>query len=518
MLWVLEFSGATCEGGKISTVDMRPKRRRLRVYQAEAAGLRMAKWRLGAVTLADDSGHLTACTHMSFYCPAADGLYLKASGDLVCWNSPGENVPLSSVRMESLDEVDVVSDVLNGTRMRQMRRDLYEHRNPFPFCVSCSWGCHQDDSQWSRVNTEDFSIRGLRVLQIEPSFLCNLDCPACFPFAKRREGGKNKILHPAVLRKVIDDLARHAIPVDLVHLSGLGEPLMSPHFTEIVRYIKRRLGSPVHCHTNANFEFEADLLDCGLGSLTLAMDGSREETYGEYRKRGQFSRALLFARRLCAAKRRTGLDTLNVAWKTVMFQWNSSDQDVVDTLRLADQVGPDEIVLANSTTVGGISHGHDRTRWLEIMDLVENELASEVKTPIRFEDPDCFGGQSYRTFGYLESIKRRDEGLVLSGWLLLDDGPPDSISVVDRDLIIPATHHPRPDVAERHPLIHRAGESGFRIQMPTAYLDHRPVRIRFMRRGEERAHVELRTSSGCAESSPEPVELKHRKQIEWTTR
>ncbi|MEM8713452.1 MAG: radical SAM protein, partial [Planctomycetota bacterium] len=261
---------------------------------------------------------------MAFYCPAADGLYLKASGDVVCWNSPGENSPLATVRADDLDRFDIVHDVLHGSAMRAMRRDLVAHRNPFPFCASCSWGCAQDDAQWRNVDLETWELKRLRVLQVEPSFLCNLDCPACFPFAQRREGKKAKILQPQVLAKVVDDLVRAELPVDLVHLSGLGEPLMSPHFAEIVRYLKRRLHAPVHCHTNANFEFRQELLSCGLDSLTLAMDGAREETYGEYRKRGRFDRALRFARDLCGAKARTGLNGLNVAWKTVMFQWNSS--------------------------------------------------------------------------------------------------------------------------------------------------------------------------------------------------
>ena len=454
---------------------------------------------------------------MSFYCPAADGLYLKASGDLVCWNSPGETVPLATVRAGSLDAIDVVTDVLNGTSMRKMRQDLFEHRNPFPFCASCSWGCHQDDAQWARVNTNDFSIRGVRVLQIEPSFLCNLDCPACFPFAKRRAGKKNKILDPAVLRKVIDDLVRHGMPVDLVHLSGLGEPLMSPHFTEIVGYIKRRLGTPIHCHTNANFSFQEELLDCGLDSLTMAMDGAREETYGEYRKRGRFDRALLFARRLCAAKRRTETGSLNVAWKTVMFDWNSSNEEIADTIRLADEVGPDEILLANSTTVGGISHGHDRSRWLEIVDFVKSELAPEFETPIRFEDPECFGGQSYRTYGYLESAEREGNGLTLKGWVLLDDGPPDEIEfTVGGDVVIPATRQARTDVESSHPLIERSLESGFQIRVPQSQLVDPTARIRFLSGGEERAYVNIKAPTGEHVSPGRPLELQPRSLLEWT--
>jgi hypothetical protein len=78
-----------------------------------------------------------------------------------------------------------VRDVLNGDEFRRMRRELYRHRDPYDYCESCAWGCPQADAQWSRVDRQSFALRQIRTLQIEPSFLCNLDCLQCYSFHQR---------------------------------------------------------------------------------------------------------------------------------------------------------------------------------------------------------------------------------------------------------------------------------------------------------------------------------------------
>jgi wyosine [tRNA(Phe)-imidazoG37] synthetase (radical SAM superfamily) len=451
---------------------------------------------------------------MSHYCPAVDGLYLRANGSIVCWNSPGEDVALARLEANRLDQIDVVKDVLNGAAFRRMRRELHAHRDPFHFCQACSWGCPQIDEQWSRVQLDTFELRSVRTFQVEPSFLCNLDCPVCIRFEDRRSGEGPYVLPPEFLRKAVDDLARHDVEVGMVKFSGFGEPQMSPHLPELVAYAKRRLGSYTSVDTNANFEFREALLDCGLDQIMLAMDGASHESYVRYRRRGAFERALRFARSLCEAKRRTGRCATEIVWKTVLFEWNSSDEELREICRLANETGVDQILFVNTTTPGGISYGNRRDRFREIRRLIREELALASDVPVNFTDPECFAGEPKRAHGFLEVVRDQGPALVVGGWVLLDDGPPHEIRMTSpaggRAL---AERYRREDLAPAHPTIPDAEGGGFRAFLPWdrfATGERYAVGVVLVRDGEERVRFTLNVSRGALHRAPEPIKLKHR--------
>jgi wyosine [tRNA(Phe)-imidazoG37] synthetase (radical SAM superfamily) len=455
---------------------------------------------------------------MSFYCPAVDGLYLRANGSVVCWNSPGEDIPLATIELDRLDEFDVVKDVLNGQTFRRMRRELHEHHDPFDFCQGCAWGCPQEDDQWSRIRLDTFELQSVRTFQVEPSFLCNLDCVSCLPIEDRKAGPPPHNLPLPVFRKVVDDLMRHEMPVELVQYSGFGEPQMSPVLPELVRHAKRRLRCPSVCDTNANFEFNEEILHCGLDELKLAMDGSNQESYVRYRRRGRFDRVLRFAKDCCSAKRRTGRSDTRIIWKTVLFEWNSSDDELREICRMANDIGVDEILFANTTTPGGISHAYRSDRWHAIRDLVQEELAPNSQVPVNVLDPECFAGENSRCHGFLESIFDRGESLDLRGWVLLDDGPPDEIRVFSREeKSVRARLVRRDDLTAAHPTIPRAEGGGFSVTLPAEWYANGgsyAMLVRLFRGQTERVRFSVRVARGAMSSRPDPIRLKHRKAIE----
>lgn len=455
---------------------------------------------------------------MSHYCPAVDSFYLRASGDIACWTSPGEDFPIRRVELHDAPNVDFVDDLLNGEEFRRMRRELWRHRDPFDYCESCAWGCPQATEQWSRVDRSNFALRRIRTLQVEPSFLCNLDCLQCYPFHERRLAHGAKLLPRALYEKMIDDFVAHDIAVETTYYAGFGEPLMAPEFPELARYARAKLGGEIHCDTNANFEFRPEFLDCGLSTLVMAIDGNDQESYVKYRRRGNHAKVMRFAEAACRERDRRGKGAARVIWKTVMFQWNSTDDDLRTIVQRANDMGVDEIRIVNTITPGGISANYQTERWAEIRALSE-QLATSSRAPLTLIHPECFTGDPMRCHGFVESIEEAGDALEVAGWVLLDDGPADEIRVHTTDgRSVAAVRRTREDLRSAHPTIPGADGGGFVVRAPAdVFCPDRAVYaldLTLLRGTTERASFQLRFLSGMHREERKPIKLRNALRIE----
>ncbi len=455
---------------------------------------------------------------MSHYCPAVDGFYLRASGEIACWTAPGEDYPMFRIEAEDAPKVDFVRDVLNGEEFRRLRRELYSHRDPYDYCESCGWGCPQALDQWGRVDRRTFELKRIRTLQIEPSFLCNLDCLQCYPFHQRRIGKGRKLLDRRLYQKLIDDLVAHGIEVETTYYAGFGEPLMAPEFPALARYAREKLGGVITCDTNANFEFRPEFVDCGLDWLVMAIDGNDQGSYERYRRRGNHAKVMRFAEAACRERDRLGDGRTRVVWKTVLFQWNSSDDDLRTIIARANDIGVDEIRLVNTITPGGISSNYATSRWTEIRAL-EPELAGASRAPLTLIHPECFTGDPMRCHGFVESLVELPDALEVRGWVLLDDGPPDEIRVhATNGANVSARMVERHDLTPAHPSIPRAAGGGFVVRAPAdLFCPDRAVYaldLTLLRGDTERAAFKVRFLSGMQRSERKPIKLRNQISVE----
>ncbi len=305
-------------------------------------------------------------------CMAIDSFYVKANGEIPCWCSPGEHHPITRLDTEHPKSTAVVQDVLNGSVFKRMRQELREGRLPFDYCKGCSFLRNDGEDAWSRVDESDGTVKSLNTLQVESSFLCNVDCPLCVRLPVRRQvKDPPHQLSMELFTHVIDDLVTSDISVREIWFSGRGEPLMNPDFASMVKYGKDRLGALVTAHTNGNFSFRDELVTCGLDEIEIAFDGVDQETYGKYRRGGKLERVAQFAKDYSEAKRRLKTATPELVWKMVLFEWNSSDQEISRAIAWADELGLDRVLLMNTDTPGGMSYRDAGRRLREIEPLVE---------------------------------------------------------------------------------------------------------------------------------------------------
>jgi wyosine [tRNA(Phe)-imidazoG37] synthetase (radical SAM superfamily) len=185
----------------------------------------------------------------------------------------------------------------------------------------------------------------IEMVMFEPSFLCQLDCPACFPSRKDRRKVKvppyNMPLE--LFKKVIDDICKAGLTVDCIDFKGRGEPLMNGDVWKMARYARDHFPeSTISIDTNGNFEYAEDSINAGLSQLYVCVDGCFQDSYEIYRRKGDIDKAFGFMEQFAKAKKRCGKST-ELVWKYLLFGHNDSDSELIEAQKKAMELGVDAL-------------------------------------------------------------------------------------------------------------------------------------------------------------------------------
>ncbi len=175
-----------------------------------------------------------------------------------------------------------------------------------------------------------------RSITIDPLSRCNLRCPLC-PTGRGHSTSAGKgILTLPLYTKILDQLPK----LRTLMLFNWGEPLLHPQIEEIIAIASRR-GIKVHAHSNLSLKkddaFFERLIDAGLSSLWVSIDGASEATYTRYRVGGDFGLAIANLERLAKARRRLGSKTPRIIWKFIVHRHNQ--HEVPTARRMARELG-----------------------------------------------------------------------------------------------------------------------------------------------------------------------------------
>lgn len=180
-------------------------------------------------------------------------------------------------------------------------------------------------------------------IYVEPTTACNLNCRTCMRHVWEEPVGR---MAPETFRRVLEGAAALPEPPTLF-FGGLGEPLTHPDFTGMVRDAKR-LGGPVEAITNGlllDGERAEALLEAGLDTLWVSLDGASAECYADVRALGDLSRVLANLERLRDLKiqRRSERPTIGIAF--VAMRRNLAE--LPEVLRLEHRVGARQFLITN---------------------------------------------------------------------------------------------------------------------------------------------------------------------------
>ena len=133
-------------------------------------------------------------------------------------------------------------------------------------------------------------IMQLARVYVEPTTACNLHCRTCMRSIWNEPIG---YMEWHTFGRILEGI-RGLDQRPTLFFGGLGEPLIHPEFVRMVGEAKR-LNVQVEAITNGMLLDEARtaaLLDAGLGTLWVSIDGASPECYADVRREGEWRRVM----------------------------------------------------------------------------------------------------------------------------------------------------------------------------------------------------------------------------------
>ncbi len=176
-------------------------------------------------------------------------------------------------------------------------------------------------------------------VSIEPTTACNLECPEC-PSGLRNFTRPTGNLKTDFFRQVMDD-NYHRLIYLIFYFQG--EPYINPNFLDMVKYANKK---GIYTITSTNGHFLNDknaqkTIECGLDRIIISIDGTTQEVYEQYRKKGKLENVLQGARNIVKWKRK-----LKSSKPYVIFQFlvvRPNEHQIEEVKRLAAEIGVDEV-------------------------------------------------------------------------------------------------------------------------------------------------------------------------------
>jgi MoaA/NifB/PqqE/SkfB family radical SAM enzyme len=175
-------------------------------------------------------------------------------------------------------------------------------------------------------------------LSLDPSSICNLRCPFCPTGAGYGDFPRTLLSAESfarIMRNLQPDLIQRA------ELYNWGEPLLNPHLHDFIRFFSER---QTETEVSTNFSqrdydetYLAGLVESGLTTLIVSIDGATQATYERYRVRGNLERVLGNMKRLAAVKRELRRDRPEIFFKMLLTRHTKDEVD--EARRLAGECG-----------------------------------------------------------------------------------------------------------------------------------------------------------------------------------
>ena len=167
--------------------------------------------------------------------------------------------------------------------------------------------------------------------------MCNLRCPLC-PTGNTTISRHQEIMPLESYKEIFDQVKEYAL---VVSLYNHGEPLLNADIFSIIEHTHRnRVGTNIS--SNFNWPQPIDINDfirSGLDYVTMSLDGVTQETYEQYRVRGDIEEVFENLRRLVSAKKSLKSKTPFVEWQFIVFKHN--EHEMAQARKMASEIGVD---------------------------------------------------------------------------------------------------------------------------------------------------------------------------------
>lgn len=167
-------------------------------------------------------------------------------------------------------------------------------------------------------------------LVIDPCNLCNLNCQLC-PSGLRTPGRKQTLMRFNVFKKIIDECGPYLWDL---YLFNWGEPLLNRELFRMVQYAKRH-HIDITISTNLNYfneEICKKLIESGLDTLIVSLDGASHDSVQKYQKGSDFEQVLNNIKRIVKLKNKLNSKLPGLEWRFLVNRFNEHEIEKAKTL------------------------------------------------------------------------------------------------------------------------------------------------------------------------------------------
>ncbi len=281
-------------------------------------------------------------------CRMTRGIYLRANGEINCYCSTGEQITVAQLPLDHLD-FNFVDDFYYRGNFQHIRDCMNDHKLPFPvYCLKCNYLNPFGQFEREKVRTE------IEWFHIEAMSACNLKCPFCvhgIPAEKRSfiRKGPSKLPVP-LYNKVLQDIADAGLRLKWMYFSGRGEPGLHPQVWDMVKTAKTLFDTNFLVNTAGNIPYDDKIVDSGLDKIKIAFESLDQETYSRYRVGGHVEIPLELTRKIADRKTRVRSKTPEIIWQYVLFNFNDSDEELINYQVKALEYGVDRLRVIHTWT------------------------------------------------------------------------------------------------------------------------------------------------------------------------
>lgn len=178
---------------------------------------------------------------------------------------------------------------------------------------------------------------------MDPANGCNLGCPGCWNSKNTSyaEAAYNPMQRGVMKKETLDAfLADGGFLSFNAHLYNYSEPLLNKQLPDVIRRFTR-LRMQTLVSTNLSLpKIDAEaLVESGLTTLMVAIDGVSQGVYEQYRRGGDVEIIFSNLRKIVEAKKRLGRSTPYIRWQYLLFAHNGDEVD--RAFELAEEIGVD---------------------------------------------------------------------------------------------------------------------------------------------------------------------------------
>jgi len=176
-------------------------------------------------------------------------------------------------------------------------------------------------------------------MALEPTTACNLGCPEC-PSGLKQFSRPTGNLQWEVFQKILDETAPYLTNLTFYFQ---GEPFINPKFLELVKTASNR---NIFTTTSTNAHFLHDKLarqtvESGLDRLIVSIDGTTQEVYEQYRKRGSLDKVLEGTKNVIEWKKKLKSRTPEVVFQFLVVKPN--EHQIEEVKKLGEEMGVDQV-------------------------------------------------------------------------------------------------------------------------------------------------------------------------------